>query len=98
MNEEIESILSSEPEKTTFESGKYTDDVRTCIYELLSLNVGVCNVAPIISSVLKNIAHISAARLPSYGLTCQMLYNVVHELEQAHALMIILWWHSRNNH
>lgn len=73
LNEEIESILLSEPEFTTFENGKYTDDVRTCIYELLSLNVGVRNVAPIITSVLKNIAHKSVARLPSYGLTCQML-------------------------
>ena len=34
-------IQSVEIEITTFENGKYTDDVRTCIYELLSLNVGV---------------------------------------------------------
>ena len=31
--------------------------VHACIYELLSLNVGVRNVAPIIHSVLRNIAH-----------------------------------------
>lgn len=72
LNETIESILSSE-EISTFEGGKYTDDVRACIYELLSLNVGVRNVAPIIRSVLKGIAHKSVGRLPSYGLTCQMI-------------------------
>ena len=38
MSETLESILNSE-EITTFESGRYTDDVRVCIYELLSLNV-----------------------------------------------------------
>lgn len=59
-------------EVVTFEGGKYTDDVRTCIYELLSLNVGVKNVAPIIRCVFKNIAHKSIDRLPSYGLTCNM--------------------------
>ena len=58
---------------STFEGGKYTDDVRACVYELLSLNVGVSNIAPIIRCVLKSIAHKSVARLPSHGLTCQMI-------------------------
>ena len=40
----------------TFEGGKYTDDVTACIYELLSLKVGVSNIAPVIHCVLKNIA------------------------------------------
>ena len=58
---------------STFEDGKYTDDVRACVYEHLSLNVGVRNVAPIICCVLENVAHKSVSRLPSYGLTCQMM-------------------------
>ena len=52
----IESILLSE-EVTTFEHGRYTDDVRACVYELLSLNVGVRNVGPVIRCVMKNVAH-----------------------------------------
>ena len=72
MSEALESILSSK-EITTFESGRYTDDVRACVYELLSLNVGVRNIAPVIRCVLNNIAHKSVRRLPSYGLTCQMI-------------------------
>ena len=72
LSETIESILSSK-EIATFEGGKYTDDVRTCVYELLSLSVGVCNIAPIIRCVLKNIAHKTVGRLPSHGLTCQMI-------------------------
>lgn len=72
MSKTLESILNSD-EITTFEGGKYTDDVRACVYELLSLNVGVNNIAPIIRCVLKNIAHKSVSRLPSHGLTCQMI-------------------------
>lgn len=65
LNETILSILG-EPEIRTFE---YTDDVRACIYELLGLNVGV----RIIRCVLNNMAHKSVSRLPSHGLTCQMI-------------------------
>ena len=72
LNEAMQSLLSCE-EIATFEGGKYTDDIRTCVYELLSLNVGVRNIAPIIRCVLKNVAHKSVSRLPSHGLTCQMI-------------------------
>ena len=73
MNDTIQSILSSEPQIATFENGKYTDDVRACVYKLLSLNMGVRNVAPIIRCVLENIVHKSAQRLPSYGITCKIM-------------------------
>ena len=43
-----------------------------CIYELLSLNVGVHNVGLIICCVLKCLEHKSVDHFPSYGLTCQM--------------------------
>ena len=58
LNEAVQSVMS-ESGISTFEDGKYTDDVRACVYELLSLNVGVRNVAPIIRCVLKNVAHMS---------------------------------------
>ena len=69
MTETIESIMQ-EIEVQAFEGGKYTNDVRACIYKLLSLNVGVRNVAPIIRCVLKCLVHKSVCRLPSYGLSC----------------------------
>ena len=72
MTETIESIMQ-DTEVQAFECGKYTNDVRACIYELLSLNVGVRNVAPIIRCVLKCLVHKSVSRSPSYGLTCQMI-------------------------
>ena len=42
---------------TTYDRGKYSDDIRSCCYELLSLNVGIRNIKPVIKTVLKNIAH-----------------------------------------
>ena len=72
MAESLESVLA-DTEVHTFERGRYTNDVRACIYELLSLNVGVRNVAPIIRCVLRCLMHKSVDRLPSYGLTCQMI-------------------------
>ena len=51
--EKVEEIMSeSREEIVTFEKGKYTDDIHACCYELLSLNVGVKNVKPVINAVL----------------------------------------------
>ena len=74
MAETLESVLT-DTKIHAFEGGKYTNNVRACIYELLSLNVGVCNIAPIIRCVLKCLVHKSVTRLPSYGLTCQMIFE-----------------------
>ena len=57
----------------SFEGGKYTDDIRACYYELMSMNVGLRNIEPIIRSVLNKIAHKTIGRLPSYALASQML-------------------------
>ena len=73
LHTKLESIMTSEPEIITFQNGKYTDDIRAFVYELLSLNVGVKNIGPIIKCVINNITHKSIKRLPSYGLTCQMI-------------------------
>ena len=51
----------------TFEGEKYTDDIRACIYELLSLNVGIRNIGPTINCVLKKLAKKSASRSPCHS-------------------------------
>ena len=71
MAETLESVLV-DTEIYTFEGGRYTNNLCACIYEFLSLNVGVRNVGPIICCVLKCLVHKSVDYLPSYGLTCQM--------------------------
>jgi len=60
MAETIESVIK-DTKVHTFEGGKYANDVRACIYELLSLNVGVLNIAPIIHCVLQCLVHKSVA-------------------------------------
>ncbi len=49
------------------------NDVWTCCYELLSLNVSVSNVKLVIESVLRNIAHKEVDRLPQKTAVCDML-------------------------
>lgn len=56
-------------------SGQYTDDVRQCCLRLLSLNVGVRNVAPTIQAVL-SLLGMKAAELPSSGLLSQMFVEL----------------------
>ena len=48
LRETVEEIMVSNDEILTFQHGKYIADIRACCYELLSLNVGVRNVAPVI--------------------------------------------------
>ena len=74
-NAELREVLDSEltSEINTFENGKYNDDVQACVYELLSLNVGVRNIAPVILCVLKNMAHKSVSCLPKHASTCKMI-------------------------
>ena len=57
----------------TFKHGKYSDGVRQCCLELLSMNVGVKNVDPIIWTVLSNIVGITVDRLPKYATIVEML-------------------------
>lgn len=44
LDEALESTLK-DTKRTTFEGGRYNDNVRACVYELLPLNVGVRNIA-----------------------------------------------------
>ena len=72
LKEQVESFLKSD-DIISFEGGKYTDDIRACYYELMSMNVGLRNIESIIRSVLNQVAHKSIGRLPSYALASQML-------------------------
>ena len=65
--------LSTEERIETFCKGRFSDDVRTCCHELLSLNIGIMNVEPVIRSVMKNLVHQSIGRLPSHTALCKMM-------------------------
>ena len=57
---------------TTFEGGKYSDELRMCIMELLSHNVAILRVVPVIQSVLK-LAGVTCNRLPKHTAINDML-------------------------
>jgi len=50
----------------TYKDGKYTNELRLCIMELLSLNVGISNVEKAITSVLQ-LAGVQCGRLPKHS-------------------------------
>ena len=94
--DELKSELELAKKSTveTFADGKYLDGVRQCCIELLSMNVGVKNVQPVILSVLKHIADISVERLPHLttcsriltemkALSLQQVYEKVTENDNA---------------
>ena len=67
-------IFAETSEKiVTFEWGNYTNHVRACQYELLSLNIGVRNVKAVIDSALRNTACRQADRLPKQTALFTML-------------------------
>ena len=57
---------------TTFEGGKYSDELCMCIMELLSHNVAILRVVPVIQSVLK-LAGVTCNRLPKHTAINDML-------------------------
>ena len=69
----LDCIRSNESRKlVTFEDGKYTDDTRICIMELLSKNVGILQVEPVVRSVLK-LCKIDCERFPKHTQINEML-------------------------
>ena len=85
LEHQLESALDSAATAVleTKVEGQYTDDVRQCCLHLLSLNVGIRNVSPVIRAVL-SLVGLSAVDLPSQGLLSQMYV----ELKQVSALHI----------
>ena len=71
--EEVQSKMEDGKIKTQLHSQLYTDNVRQCCLELLSMNVGILQVDPVIRSVLKNIAGMEVDKLPKPASLIKML-------------------------
>ena len=68
----LETLLNDEKIQT-FADGKYSDDVRLTIMELLSMTVSLSKVNDVIRTVLSRLAHKYIDRLPSKALKSQLL-------------------------
>ena len=75
-NAELKEVKQLQLRKlTTFEGGKYSDELRMCVMELLSHNVAILRVVPVIQSVLK-LAGVTCNRLPKHTAINDMLIEV----------------------
>ena len=57
---------------TTFKDGKYSDEIRTCIMDLLAHNVSINQIDPVIRAVLK-LSGVKCDRLPKHTVINDML-------------------------
>ena len=73
----LETLLNDEKIQT-FADGKYSDDVRLTIMELLSMNVSLSKVDDVIRTVLSRLAYKDIDRLPSKALKSQLLIEARH--------------------
>ena len=66
-NKELEQLTCLLEDKTitTFENGKYVDEVREVIMDFLAMNVSMSKVNEVIRTVLQKLAGKSTSRLPS---------------------------------
>ena len=75
--------LESQVFETKEHQKKYLDSVRACCFELLSFNVGIKNVEPVIRSVLKHIASFEVRQLPHFS-TLTRMFSEMKELACQH--------------
>ena len=75
--------LESHMFETKEHQKKYLDSVRACCIELLSLNVGIKNVEPVIRSVLKHIVSFEIKELP-HPTTLTRMYSEMKGLACQH--------------
>ena len=71
--DEMQNKVEDDKIETQVHSQLYTDNVRQCCLELLSMNVGIQQVDPIIRSVLKNIVGMEIDKLPKPATLVRML-------------------------
>ena len=70
LNDELLALRSNK--LTTYIDGKYTDSMRLCIMEILSHNVGINQVEPVIKAVLR-LANLECDKLPQHTAISEML-------------------------
>ena len=79
-NKELEQLTCLLEDETinTFENGKYVDEVREVIMDLLAMNVSMSKVNEVIRTVLQKLAGKSISRLPSKAVHSRLLVEAKH--------------------
>ena len=73
-NRELEHLVALLEENgiVTFQDGRYCDEVRKVIMDLLSMDVSMSQVNNVIKTVLKKLADKNVSKLPSMGLESRL--------------------------
>ena len=79
-NKELQQLTCLLEDETisTFEDGKYIDEVREVIMDLLAMNVSMSKVNEVIRTVLKKLTGKSLSRLPSKAVHSRLLVEAKH--------------------
>ena len=87
LNEELCQLKSQS--LVTMVDGKYTEEVRLCVMELLALNVGINKVEPVIRAVLR-LVNVSCPQLPQYTAISDMLLEAraLSQIQLAETLLV----------
>ena len=74
---------------TTFEKGKYLDDVQEVIMDLLAMNVSMSKVNEVIRTVLQKLGRKSISRLPSKAVHSHLPVEAKHhaDVQQGRAML-----------
>jgi transcriptional regulator NrdR family protein len=70
--------ILNDDEIVTFENGRYCNEVRETIMELLSLNVSMNKVNEVIHTVIQKLTKKSVGRLPSNAVKSRLLLKARH--------------------
>ena len=74
--EQLVQILKN-PVVTTFQDGKYANDVRECVMALLSLNVSIDKIDQVVKVILNKLAKKDIERLPSAGVKARLMQEAL---------------------
>ncbi|XP_057300254.1 uncharacterized protein LOC130630693 [Hydractinia symbiolongicarpus] len=90
-NRDLQMLVSllNDNEIVTFEGGRYSDEIREVVMELLSLNVSMGKVNDVIKVVLEKLAKKRVDRLPSQGLKSHLMQEalILAQLQVAEAMI-----------
>ena len=81
--------ILKDPVVTTFQDGKYTNDVCECVMALLSLNVSIDKIDQIIKMVPSKLAKKDIERLPSAGVKARLMQGALFsgQIQVAEAML-----------
>ena len=78
-NNDLEKLIAllEDREVQTFQNGRYTNELREVIMELVSLNVSMNKMNDVISCVVRKLGNKEIGRLPSAGMKARLMHEAL---------------------